>query len=151
MGSASTIRIFGFIFFSASETPAKVPPEPTDATKPATLPSVCRQISGAVLHRLAGIHELGLAEDVATGFLGSTLQFDQGGVADRFDDVFVDVHVREILPVCCQMRHDPRARKAKVEAGLLPIFGPARYFDFANTTWRTSIFPDRNPASQYAR
>ena len=51
-------------------------------------------LAGAVLHRLAGIHELGLAEDGAAGQLGSPLQLDQRGVADRFDDVVVDVHAR---------------------------------------------------------
>ena len=54
--------------------------------------------AGAVLDRLARVHELGLAEDGAAGRLGSALQFDQGRVADRFDDVMSDGHVRK-LPV----------------------------------------------------
>ena len=37
---------------------------------------------GAVLDRLAGIHELGLAEDVAAGRLRRGLQPDQRRVAD---------------------------------------------------------------------
>ncbi len=48
--------------------------------------------AGAVLHRLAGIHELGLAENGAAGRLGGALELDQRRVADRFDDVFVDAH-----------------------------------------------------------
>ncbi len=54
--------------------------------------------AGAVLHRLAGIHEFGLAEDGAAGRLGSVLQLDEWRVADGFDDVFVDGHVWK-LPV----------------------------------------------------
>src|ERR1019366_6450661 len=50
-------------------------------------------LSGSVLHRLARIHELGLAEDGATGFFGSPRQLDERGIADRFDDVVVDGHV----------------------------------------------------------
>src|SRR5690606_25713117 len=37
----------------------------------------------AILDRLAGIHELALAEDGAAGFLRRTLQPDERGVADR--------------------------------------------------------------------
>ena len=39
----------------------------------------------AVLHRLAGIHELGLAEDLAARLLGRALQPDQRRIADRVD------------------------------------------------------------------
>jgi hypothetical protein len=46
----------------------------------------------AVLHRLAGIHELGLAEDRAAGLLGRALELDQRGVADRLDDAVADGH-----------------------------------------------------------
>ena len=35
--------------FNAMPTPASVPPVPTAQTKPATLPSVCCQISGPVV------------------------------------------------------------------------------------------------------
>ena len=59
--------------------------------------------AGAVLDRLAGIHELGLAENGAAGQLGSALQLDKGRVADRFDDVFVEGHVLK-LPVCLPNR-----------------------------------------------
>ena len=41
--------------------------------------------AGAVLHRLAGIHEFGLAEDFAAGLFRSALQPDQRRVADRVD------------------------------------------------------------------
>jgi hypothetical protein len=39
---------------------------------------------------------------------------------------------------------DPRARSAKGKG----FCSAVNQLDFANTTWRTSIFPDRNPASQ---
>ena len=39
----------------------------------------------AVLHRLAGVHELGLAEDLAAGLFRRALQPDQRRVADRVD------------------------------------------------------------------
>ena len=38
---------------------------------------------GAVLDRLAGVHELGLAEDGAAGRLGGALELDERGAADR--------------------------------------------------------------------
>ena len=38
---------------------------------------------GAVLHGLAGVHELGLAEDGAAGLLGGALELDEGRAADR--------------------------------------------------------------------
>ena len=69
--------------------------------------------AGAVLDRLAGIHELGLAENGAAGRFGGVLQLDQRRVADRFDDVVVDGHVWGNLPVCCKFRRDPKgAQKA---------------------------------------
>jgi hypothetical protein len=36
-----------------------------------------------------------------------TPQFDQRGVADRFDDVTISIHVHEFLSVCCQMQQRP--------------------------------------------
>ena len=42
---------------------------------------------GAVLHRLAGIEEFGLAENFATGLLGSALETDQRCIADRSQDI----------------------------------------------------------------
>ena len=68
---------------------------------------------GAVLDRLAGVHELGLAEDLAAGFLRGALQFDQGGVADRFDDAVADSHVRQLQPFPCRSapdRPNPQSR-----------------------------------------
>ena len=64
--------------------------------------------AGAVLHRLAGIHELGLAENGAAGRFGSALQLDERRVADRFDDVVVDVHVLEICRLRCRSGSDPK-------------------------------------------
>ena len=48
--------------------------------------------AGAVLHRLAGIHEFGLAENGAAGQRGRALQLDQRRVADGVDDAVADVH-----------------------------------------------------------
>ena len=47
---------------------------------------------GAVLDRLAGVHELGLAEDGAAGQLGGLAELDQRRVADGGDDVLLDIH-----------------------------------------------------------
>src|SRR4029078_519232 len=47
---------------------------------------------GAVLDRLAGIHEYVVAENGASGKLGGLLQLDQGRVADRGDDIRFDIH-----------------------------------------------------------
>jgi hypothetical protein len=44
-------------------------------------------LAGAVLHRLARIHELRLAENGASGFFRGALQLDERRVADGFDDV----------------------------------------------------------------
>ena len=41
-----------------------------------------------------GIHEFGLAEDLAAGLLGGAAQADQGRVADGVDDGWLDVHGR---------------------------------------------------------
>ena len=41
--------------------------------------------AGAVLDRLARIHELGLAQDLAAGFFRGLVEADQGRVADRVD------------------------------------------------------------------
>ena len=75
----------------------------------------------AVLDRLAGIHEFGLAENGAAGQLGSALEFDEGRVADRFDDVFVEGHVLK-LPVClpnrwATLKDRRRADKPAVKQG----------------------------------
>src|SRR5262245_46910604 len=52
---------------------------------------------GAVLHRLAGIHELGLAQDGAAGRLRGAAQLDQRRVADGGEDVLFDFHVVSAL------------------------------------------------------
>ena len=49
--------------------------------------------AGAVLDRLARIHELGLAENGASGQLRGELQLDQRGFADGFDNVDSNGHV----------------------------------------------------------
>src|SRR5690606_26579922 len=51
--------------------------------------------AGAILHRLAGIHELGLAEDGAASDLGRAAQPDQRRVADSVDDVVTNMHERQ--------------------------------------------------------
>ena len=48
----------------------------------------------AVLHRAAGIHELGLAEDRAAGRLGRPLELDQRRIADGFDDAVAGLHAQ---------------------------------------------------------
>src|SRR5712691_40578 len=56
----------------------------------------------AVLDRAAGVEELSLAEDRATGLLRGAAQLDQGGVADRADKAIADIHAsppdRRALP-----------------------------------------------------
>ena len=47
---------------------------------------------GAILHRLAGIEELGLAQNGAAGRLGGAFQPYQRRVADRLDDRWVECH-----------------------------------------------------------
>ena len=37
----------------------------------------------AILHRAAGIHEFGLAENLAAGLVAETIQADQRRIADR--------------------------------------------------------------------
>ena len=64
--------------------------------------------AGAVLDRLAGIHEFGLAENGAAGRLGSVLELDERRVADRFDDVVVEGHVLEIAGCLPQSLGDPK-------------------------------------------
>ena len=60
--------------------------------------------SGAVLDRLARIHELGLAENGAAGLFGSSLQLDQRRVADRFHHVIIDFHISENAGYCLLAR-----------------------------------------------
>ena len=50
--------------------------------------------AGAVLHRLARIHEFGFAEDGAAGQRGCALKLDQRRVADGFDDTVANLHVK---------------------------------------------------------
>ena len=47
---------------------------------------------GAIFHRLAGIHELGLAENFAAGERGGALEANQRGVADGGQNVVLDGH-----------------------------------------------------------
>ena len=49
--------------------------------------------AGAVLHRTAGIHELGLAEDRAPGFGRSARQLDQRSVTDGLHDSVAGLHI----------------------------------------------------------
>jgi hypothetical protein len=91
--------------------------EPTRLEIAALLGFEDHPFAGTILHRLSGIHELGLAENGAAGRIGSLLQLDERRVADRFDDVMIDVHLREFFPVCCLFGNDPRVRPAKVKAG----------------------------------
>ena len=47
---------------------------------------------GAILDRLAGIHEFGLAQNGATRRRGDAFELDQGSVADRLDDSVAELH-----------------------------------------------------------
>jgi hypothetical protein len=49
IGSAAAVTMLGFCSLRKALTPANVPPVPTAQVKPSILPSVCCQISGAVL------------------------------------------------------------------------------------------------------
>ena len=60
---------------------------------------------GAVLHRLAGIHEFGLAQDGALSRRGGALERDQRRVADGSDDPVAGLHVE---PVRAQKGSEPR-------------------------------------------
>jgi hypothetical protein len=51
--------------------------------------------AGAIFHRLARVHEFGLAQNGAAGFLGCALELDERRMADRFDDVVVNFHGRK--------------------------------------------------------
>ncbi len=57
---------------------------------------------GAVLHRLAGIEELRLAENGAAGGFRGTLELDERRVADRLDQIVPDVHDFRILLPCLE-------------------------------------------------
>ena len=59
---------------------------------------------GAVLDRLARIHELGLAEDHAAGLFGRALELDQRGVADRLDDAVAVGHLTALWSYAGSMR-----------------------------------------------
>ena len=63
-----------------------VPPEPQHA---AFLGVGDDEQAGAILHRSAGVHELGLAQYGAAGRLGGAAQPDQRRVADRSRQVFL--------------------------------------------------------------
>ena len=47
---------------------------------------------GAILDRLARVHELGLAENLAARLLGRALEFDQRGIADGRNDAVTNLH-----------------------------------------------------------
>ena len=58
---------------------------PPGRSRPRFSASRMMNSAGAVLDRLAGIHELGLAENLAAGLLRRALEPDQRRVADRID------------------------------------------------------------------
>ena len=47
---------------------------------------------GAVFHRLAGVHELGLAQNRAAREFRGLSQADEGGIADGGNHVVLDIH-----------------------------------------------------------
>ena len=69
---------------------------------------------GAILDRAARVHELGLAEDVATGLAAERLEPDQRRIADRVDESLPEVH----LPAAA--RHSPPARPAAPSRTMQP-------------------------------
>ena len=52
---------------------------------------------GPVFDRLAGVHKLGFAEYIATGFRRCFFKFYHGGIADGFYHAIVKVHVFCVL------------------------------------------------------
>src|SRR5262245_15114118 len=58
----------------------------------------------AVLDRLAGIHELGLAEDGAAGLFRRALELDQRRVANRLNDTVAGTHGRAFASNSCLNR-----------------------------------------------
>src|SRR5262249_28856224 len=54
---------------------------------------------GTVLHRLAGIHEFGLAQDGASRRGGGALEHDQRRIADGVDDSVPSLHF--VMPSGC--------------------------------------------------
>ena len=50
--------------------------------------------AGAILHRAARVHELGLAENGAAGRRGGAFQLDQWRMADGLNDAVADLHAR---------------------------------------------------------
>ena len=65
---------------------------------------------GAVLDRAARIHELGLAEDLAAGFLAHAAQAHQRRVADRAGKAVDDTHARRRPQPGCAPRPACRRR-----------------------------------------
>ena len=103
-GSAQAVTILGLRSFSAMETPARVPPVPTEQMNPSTLPSVCSQISGPVpssdgsaIHSWIKTGELKAAGDSITEGIG------QGRVTSNLEGAPVDdafnIPDTEALPV----------------------------------------------------
>src|SRR6185503_7860330 len=68
---------------------------------------------GAVLHRAAGVEELGLSEDVAAGALGGAAQADERRVADRADESVAHFHYSILIPACRTTRSQ-RARSVRI-------------------------------------
>ena len=75
---------------SASPMPV-LPAVPSTMTPPGLQLALLHRVlddeqRGAILDRLAGIHEFGLAENGAAGRRRDALELDQRRVADRLDD-----------------------------------------------------------------
>src|SRR5580698_6933410 len=66
---------------------------------------------GTVLHRAAGIEELGLAVDIAARRCRSGLELDQRRVANAVDESRPDVHVTLSLRPCARSRKDGSAKR----------------------------------------
>ncbi len=59
---------------------------PPGRSRPLAMTSAMMPKRGAIFHRRAGVHELGLAEDGAAGFLRGAAKFDEGCAADSSGD-----------------------------------------------------------------
>ena len=72
--------------------------------------------AGAILDRLAGIHELGLSENDAAGQFRGTIEFDEWRMADGFDHILINFHERMVLVsrlriVACNLVHVVKGHK----------------------------------------
>ena len=88
--------------------------------------------AGAVLHRLAGIYELGLAENGAAGFLGGPLQFDERACCRSLRRRLCLWSCAGNLAGAAKSGNEPRSPSGKVEAAFAGDLPRCDYFAFAH-------------------